>query len=58
MTYFFANNFQKAAPNGHRPGYRADIDEIHETLRIAREADQGRHPDPIVDAAERAALGL
>lgn len=43
---------------GDCPGYRRDIDEIHETLAAARRTMPGTHSDPIIDAAERAVLGL
>lgn len=43
---------------GHRPGYRADIDEIHDALSREVAANRGRHPDPVIDAAERAVLGI
>lgn len=46
------------ALSGAARGYRSDIDEIHDALARAREADRGRHRDPITDAAERAVLGL
>lgn len=46
------------ALSGRLPGYRADIDEIHDALARSNAADRGRHPNPITDAAERAVLGL